>query len=168
MVMQMSRQQKSCAHSVYAEKLLERQWVRDRCLAGRIATHVGRRASVLALALYRSSILQQRDLGTFRTGRSQGHGLKWPIAIAHNAQQALRVNALRFTDDGNLSWLRKGIHQRLEPLAKAQRILGHHALYLGQRLVSDIDITQLMSLASPAFHVRSSWDPECSGRPSPA
>jgi hypothetical protein len=48
--------------------------------------------------------------------------------------------------DGDLSRLRKGVRQGLEPLAKAQRILAHHAptsggLHLGQRLVSNIDIT---------------------------
>jgi hypothetical protein len=40
MAMQMSRQHNSCAFSVYTEKLLERQWVRDRCLAGEIAAHI--------------------------------------------------------------------------------------------------------------------------------
>jgi hypothetical protein len=63
MVMQLSRQHESCAFLAYAEKLLERQWLRDRCLAskgapwnGRVA-HVGRR-----LPFHQASILGERNI----------------------------------------------------------------------------------------------------------
>ena len=38
--------------------------------------------------------------------------------------------------------LRQGIAERLEPLPEAQRMLAHHRLHLGQRLVGNVDITQ--------------------------
>ena len=63
MVRQMSRQHKICALSVYAEKLLERQWVRDRCLASKGATDVG--CCVLS---YRVTILKEWDMSS-RPGR---------------------------------------------------------------------------------------------------
>jgi len=58
MVLRMSRQQKSCAFSVCAEQLLERQRVRDRRLAGEIAAHIG-----CGLPIQQSPILQERDSG---------------------------------------------------------------------------------------------------------
>jgi hypothetical protein len=67
----MSRQHKSCAFSVYAEKLLERQRVRNRCLAGKGAAHIGR-----GLPIHQAAIPQQRDPGTVWTGRAQGHELE--------------------------------------------------------------------------------------------
>jgi hypothetical protein len=113
MAMQMSRQPQSCAFSVYAEKLLEHQWVRDRCLASKGATHVG-----CGLPSHQATILQQRDPGTLWTGRAQGHDLEGPVAIADEAQQGLRVSGFRITDNGNPLRLGKGIGQRLEPLAE--------------------------------------------------
>jgi hypothetical protein len=81
--------------------------------------------------LDQSSILQQRNSRRSRIRCSQGHALERPVCIANDAQQGLRVSALRLADNGNLSLLREGIHQRLEPLPKTQRILGHLGLHLG-------------------------------------
>jgi hypothetical protein len=63
------------------------------------------------------------------------------VAVANDAQQGLCVCGVGIADDGNLPGLRKSICQRLELPAKAQWILAHHGLHLGQRLVDDIDIT---------------------------
>ena len=76
--------------------------------------------------------------------RSQGNHLEGPVAIAYGAQQSLCVRGLRITDNGDLSWLRKGVAQRLKPLAKAQRMLAHHGLHLGQGLVSQIAIIKII------------------------
>jgi hypothetical protein len=51
MLMQTSRQHKGCSFSVYAEKLLERQWACDRCLADKVAAHVGRGAPIQQAAI---------------------------------------------------------------------------------------------------------------------
>jgi hypothetical protein len=74
-----------------------------------------------SLLPHQSTILKQRDTRGLRTGCAQGYDLERPVGIANDAQQGLRVGAVGFTDNGNLSRLRKGIRQRLESLPKAQR-----------------------------------------------
>jgi hypothetical protein len=68
--------------------------------------------------------------------------LEWLVAIAKDVQQGLRISGIRVADNGDLSWLRRSIRQRLEPLAKAQRILTQHGLHLSQGLVRNVDITR--------------------------
>ena len=40
----------------------------------------------------------------------------------HDAQQGLGVSSLGITDNGNLSRLRKGVRQGLQPLTEAQQV----------------------------------------------
>ena len=57
-------------------------------------------------------------------------------------QWEIFISELRET--GDLSRFRKGVRQPLKPLPKAQWILTHHGLHLGQRLAGDIDSTQVV------------------------
>ena len=83
MVMQMSRQHKGCSFSVYAEKLLERQWIRDRCLTREIAAHVG-----CCVPIPRSTISQQRHSGFVLSGLAKSYYLERPVSTAKHAQQS--------------------------------------------------------------------------------
>jgi hypothetical protein len=76
--------------------------------------------------------------------RSQGYHLERPVAIASDAQQSLRVSGVGITNNGNLLWLRQGVAERLKPLAEAQRLLAHHGLHLGQSLLGNVDITEII------------------------
>jgi hypothetical protein len=81
------------------------------------------------------------------TGSTQSDHSEGPVALASDAEQGLRVSGVGISDDGNLSWLRKVICQRLKPVAQAQWILGQERLYLSQRLVRDVDITYFVGEA---------------------
>jgi hypothetical protein len=74
--------------------------------------------------------------------------LEEATAVANDAQQILRFGGFRIADDGNLPRLREGLDQRLEPLPKPRRILGHHRLHLGQRLVGEVDLAKIIGEAS--------------------
>jgi hypothetical protein len=84
---------------------------------------------------YWTMILQGRDSRGLGVRCTQGHHLEGPVAVANNAQQGLRVSRFWSADDSNLSWLRKGVRQRLERLPEVERILVHHGLQLYQRPV---------------------------------
>jgi hypothetical protein len=115
----------------------------DRCLTSEVPAHIGHSTPVT-----QATVLQERNSRGLGTSRAKGYDLEGSVAVANEIQQGMCICGVGITDDGNLPWLRQGIRKRLEPLAKAQRILGQYGLHLAQRLMSDIDITKVASETS--------------------